>query len=121
VTNPFEFHLPVDDFRNIPVPFYGLEDGHQPKLATCFVRASELPDKLREWMSVNPRIPRFSKKEELTGTVARAIVTTLMDDPEKFVIKNQGIYLLTENVKFDKETGGQGKVTLRFTNPKLMV
>ncbi len=116
VTNPFEFHLPVDDFRNLPVPFYGLEDGHQPKLATCFVRASELPDNLREWMSVNPRTPQFSKKQELTGRVARAIVTTLMEDPEKFVIKNQGIYLLAEKADFAKGTGGLGRLTIRFND-----
>lgn len=115
--NTFEFHLPVDEYRNLPVPFYGLEDGHTPKHGTCFVRASELPDQLKEWMSVNPRTPQFSKKQELTGRVARAIVTTLMEDPEKFVIKNQGIYLLAENADFVKETGGLGKLTIRFSNP----
>nr|WP_236117187.1 AIPR family protein [Hassalia byssoidea] len=114
----FEFHLPVDEYRTLPVPFYGLGDGRQPKLATCFVRASEIPDALKEWMSVNPRIPRFNKKDELTGSVARAIVTTLMEEPEKFVIKNQGIYLLTEKANHTKETGGQGILTLRFSDPQ---
>ncbi|PAX60133.1 AIPR family protein [Brunnivagina elsteri] len=69
-------------------------------------------------MSVNPRIPRFSKKDELTGSVARAIVTTLMEEPEKFVIKNQGIYLLTEKASHSKGSGGEGILTLRFSDPQ---
>lgn len=114
----FEFCLPADEYRALPVPFYGLGDGKKPKLATCFVRASDLPENLKDWMSVNPRIPRFNKKDELTGSVARAIVTTLMEEPERFVIKNQGIYLLTEKVDHVKEGGGQGVLTLRFSDPQ---
>ncbi len=116
--NSFEFRIPADDYRVLPIPYYGLDNGKQPKLATCFVRVQDLPDELKEWMAVNPRVPRFDKAGDLKGTVAKGIITTLMEDPEKFVLMNQGIYLLTEGVDFTKESGGKGLVTLRFTNPE---
>ncbi len=116
--NSFEFRIPADDYRVLPIPYYGLDNGKQPKLATCFVSVQDLPDELKEWMAVNPRIPRFDKAGDLKGTVANGIVTTLREDPEKFVLMNQGIYLLTEKVDFTKESGGKGLVSLRFTNPE---
>ena len=116
--NSFEFRIAADDYRVLPIPYYGLDNGKQPKLATCFVSVQDLPDELKEWMAVNPRIPRFDKAGDLKGTVANGIVTTLMEDPEKFVLMNQGIYLLTEKVDFTKESGGKGLVSLRFTNPE---
>lgn len=40
-----------------------------------------------------------------------------MEDTEKFVIKNQGIYLLVEKADFAKGTGGLGRLTIRFSDP----
>jgi hypothetical protein len=110
--NQNEFRIPTDDYRALSIPYYGLDSGKQPKLATCYVSVQDLPDGLKEWMEVNPRIPRFDKTGDLKGTVANGIVTTLMEDPEKFALMNQGIYLLT------KESGGKGLVSFRFTNPE---
>ena len=112
-----EFRLPTEEFRVLPIPLNG-HSSRKSKLATCFVRVENLPEALKDWMSVNPRIPRLDKKEKLTGSVARAIVRTLMEEPEKFAIKNQGIYLIAEKVDFAKESGGQGMVTLRFSDPE---
>jgi len=113
---PVEIRIPAEEFRSLPIPFYGLADGSKPKLATCFVRVEDIPEELKYWMSVNPRVPKFSKKHQLTGSVAQGIVQTLMEEPDKFVIKNQGIYLSTDKVSFTKESGGQGLVILKFTD-----
>lgn len=43
-------------------------------------------------MEVNPRIPVRNKKDSLQGTVAKAMVATLLEEPEKFELKNQGMY-----------------------------
>lgn len=96
------------------VPFNGAIGN--AKLATCFVRVEDVPEDLESWMSINPRIPRLNKKGALSGVVARQIVQTLKEQPEKFAIKNQGIYLIVEETEFTKEKGGQGVVTLKLTD-----
>lgn len=111
----FEFSLPTDEFRTIPVPYSGGEV-EKLKLSHCFVKVSSLPDGLRNWMSVNPRVPKFGKKDKLTGIVARSIVRTLLEEPEKFAIKNQGIYLIVNHAEYKKESGGQGIVTICLSN-----
>lgn len=116
--NEVEFRLPTDEFRSLPIPFYGFGNGRKAKLATCFVQVDCLPVELENWMAVNPRIPRFDKKSQLTGSVAREIVRTLIEEPEKFVIKNQGIYLVVEKADFAKESGGQGCVALTLSDPQ---
>ena len=52
-----------------------------------------LPVDLKDRLGVNPRIPKFSSKGKLTGVVAKGIIKTLREEPEKFVLKNQGMYL----------------------------
>jgi len=79
---------------------------------------SDLPKELGDWMDVNPRIPKVNKRDQLQGPVAKAIMDTLRDDPEKFALKNQGIYLLVKQVEFKKQEGGQGFVHLLFDNPE---
>jgi hypothetical protein len=69
-------------------------------------------------MAVNPRVPKFNKKEELQGPVAKAMIRTLQEEPEKFVLKNQGIYLLVKGVEFNKQEGGQGIVHVALENPE---
>ena len=53
-------------------------------------------------MDVNPRIPKVNKRGILTGVVVGAIKRTLVEESESFVMKNQGMYLLSENVEFEK-------------------
>jgi hypothetical protein len=67
-------------------------------------------------MAVNPRVPKINKKEELQGTVGKAMVRTLLEEPEKFALKNQGIYLLVKEVTFDKHEGGRGVVSITLEN-----
>ncbi|MBD2743889.1 AIPR family protein [Coleofasciculus sp. FACHB-1120] len=116
--NPVEFRIPADEYRVLPIPYYGLGNGHPPKMATCYVRVDDLPEDLKDWMAVNPRIPNFDKGGDLKGTVAKGIVTTLTEDPEKFVLMNQGIHLIAEKVDFIKESGGKGLVTVKLTHPE---
>jgi hypothetical protein len=84
------------------------------KLATFFVRATDVPGSLTDWMDVNPRVPVLNRKEKMSGRVARAMLDTLQEEPELFVLKNQGIWLLADSVEFQKEEGGGGvaRVTL---------
>ncbi|WP_448596900.1 AIPR family protein [Thermoleptolyngbya sp.] len=113
----FEFSLPTEEYRSLPVPF-GDSAIRKLQLATFFVPVEALPDQLRDWMEVNPRIPRFNKKDQLSGVVAKEIVRTLKEDPEKFGLKNQGIYVIAQDVEFKKEAGGQGRVYIKLTDPK---
>jgi len=117
IMNPFEFSLPTEEYRSLPVPF-GDSAIRKLQLATFFVPVGLLPDELREWMEVNPRVPRFNRKEHLSGVVAKEIVRTLKEDPDKFALKNQGIYVIAEDVEFKKETGGQGRVHIKLSDPK---
>lgn len=113
--NPVEFRIPADEYRTLPIPSNGTID--KAKLATCFVRVEDVPQELEDWMSINPRTPRLNKKGALAGVVAHQIVETLKEHPEKFALKNQGIYLIVKDTEFVKEKGGQGVVTLQLTDP----
>jgi hypothetical protein len=79
----------------------------------------DIPEQLGEWMTVNPRVPRLNKKEELVGPVGRAMVATLSEEPEKFALKNQGMYILAKELHYEKEEGGGGVVTVVLEDPQL--
>jgi hypothetical protein len=117
MADTFEFRIPTDEFRTLPVPYSG-SGIDKLKLSHCFVKVGSLPDELKEWMEVNPRIPRFNRKEKLTGVVAKSIVQTLMEEPEKFALKNQGIYIIVEHAEYQKEQGGQGWLNIRLSDPQ---
>lgn len=110
---PFAFTVPVDEFRSLPFP---TQNGSRAKLGTCFVQVDDLPAKLKDWMAVNPRVPKFNVKEKLVGPVAKAMVRTLEEEPEKFALKNQGIYLLVHKMAFQKKEGGRGELTIEFAD-----
>jgi hypothetical protein len=111
-----EFRILTTEFRSLPFPRDSSSD-NRTKLATCFVRVEDLPDGFQQWMQVNPRVPKFDTKDKLKGPVAKAMVETLREEPEKFALKNQGIYILAKDVTFQKEEGGSGIVTITFDNP----
>jgi hypothetical protein len=111
------FTFPTEEFRSLPFPKSANRDGNRMKLATCFVRVEDLPNGFQDWLKVNPRVPKFDAKNKLRGPVAKAMVETLLDEPDKFALKNQGIYILAKDVSFQKEEGGLGMVTLVFDNP----
>ncbi|MBH8578749.1 AIPR family protein [Bisbaumannia pacifica] len=110
-----ELRLSVGEYRTLPIPFDN-DGGKPPKLATCFVRVDELPEWLGNWMEVNPRVPKLNKKEKLQGPVAKAMIRTLIEEPEQFALKNQGIYLLVDEAEHGKEKGGEGVLRLRLTD-----
>ena len=90
MTNPIEIRLPVDAFLPQPIP---VGKNCNITISNCYVPVDRLPVDLKDWLGVNPRIPKFSSKNKLTGVVAKGIIQTLQEEPEKFVLKNQGIYL----------------------------
>ncbi len=113
-SRPLVIPIPTDEWRSMPIP--GL--GKSAKIGSCFIGVTDLPEELKRFMKVNPRVPTTNKKGVLSGPVIKGIQETLTDIPEDMVLKNQGIYLLVERASFSKEKGGQGIVTLRLTDPE---
>src|SRR5438094_4624601 len=112
--NSATFRFPSSEFRSLPFPI--TDSGKRAKVANCFVRATEIPAELCEWLEVNPRIPKRSK-EKLSGPVAKAIINTLTDAPDKFAYKNLGIWLLVDSVDFERpEGGGDGAVIVKLSD-----
>ncbi|MEM6392796.1 MAG: AIPR family protein [Planctomycetota bacterium] len=105
------FSFDVDEFRSLPFP-EGTGSEGRVKLGTCFVSVDDLPDDLRNWMEVNPRRPRLSPKGKLLGPVARRMVDTIANQPQKFVLKNQGIWLLVDQFCQRKTAGGRTSVEI---------
>lgn len=98
--------IPTDEFRSLPIP------QGSAKVGTCFVRVTDLPSALDDFMGVNPRVPDRNKNGTLSGAVIKGILKTLRENPEDMALKNQGIYILTEDIDFKKLTGGEGRVSV---------
>jgi hypothetical protein len=98
--------LPVSEYRQIKVP--GLTGG--PLMGTCFVKVTQLPKVLDTYMSINPRVPNRNTVGLLSGPVAKGILDTLREKPEEMALKNQGIYILVEQVLF---SGGELHLALK--------
>ena len=107
------FSLPVQEYRSLPVP-----EISGAKLGDCFVRVTDLPKELENFMGVNPRVPNRNKKGLLSGPVTKGITNTLLGSPEDMAIKNQGIYLLVEDAAHGKLQGGQGQLTVTLADIK---
>ncbi len=112
IVEKLRLQLNVEDFRSLPIP--GVQGS---KLGTCFVRVTDIPGVLDNFMQINPRVPSRTKKGVLSGPVVKGILTTLRDTPEEMVLKNQGIHLLVDDVRFYKEKGDKGVLNLIFTDP----
>lgn len=79
--------FPVQGWSQSPIPGHpGAERG------TGFVRATDLPSKLAQWLGVNPRTPKAF------GAIPKAIAETLHETPQQFALKNAGIYILADDV-----------------------
>jgi hypothetical protein len=98
-----KFSLPAKEYRSIPIP--GFEDA---ALGTCFVRVTDLPDALDDFMRVNPRVPNRTDSGRLSGPVPKAILETLRAAPQDMALKNAGIYLLVGSDEHVKGKGGAG-------------
>lgn len=107
------FNITCDDYRVLQIPN---SEGQKSKLGTLFARVEDLPKDLKEWTSVNPRNPKFSKTEKLSGQVARSIVKTLEEEPEKFALKNLGVYLLVDNVESNRISGDRHEVSITLSD-----
>ena len=68
------FTIPVNEYRSMPIP--GFEDS---KLGTCYVRATDIPAELDDFMRVNPRVPNRTDSGRLSGPVPKAILETLRE------------------------------------------
>lgn len=111
---PVQFQVHVDDFRAHRIP--GISNA---KLGSCFIRGDELVKHLDldKWLSVNPRVPKRSAKEVLTGHVIRGIKETLSDSPTDFALKNQGMYLLVDSIgEYDRQRDG-GRLEFTMSDP----
>lgn len=84
--------FPVKDYKSIDIP------GVSAKLGVCYVKVTDITEKLDEFMEINPRVPSRTKKGVLSGPIIKGILTTLRDSPQDMVLKNQGIYILTDTV-----------------------
>ncbi len=105
---PFSFTVQTDEYRSQPIP--GIDE--TAKLGHCFVRVTDLPARLEEFMEVNPRVPSRTQKGVLSGPVVKGITNTLKDSPEDMALKNQGIFLLVDDVTFEKQQGGRGMLRI---------
>lgn len=110
---PLKFKVLCDDYRVLKIPS---PNGDKEKLGTMFVKVEDIPDELKNWVKVNPRNPKFSKAEKLSGQVARSIVKTLQEEPEKFALKNLGIYLLVKSADSTRIAGDRHEVEISLTN-----
>ena len=109
---PYTFTIPTHEYRSLPIPSL---DG--AKIGDCFVEVTALPDRLDDFMEVNPRVPNRTQKGVLSGPVVKGIIETLTGSPDYMGIKNQGIYLLVEDVEFTRTQGGAGKLRITLANP----
>jgi hypothetical protein len=114
--SPATFLLPTGEFRALPVPEFPADEHSGAKLASCFVPCDAIPEAFGDWMEVNPRKPELDKAGQLKSSVARAMVETLKNAPERFSLLNQGIWILAESAEFAKAKGGQGNIKLVFTD-----
>lgn len=105
-TEALKLRLPVHDYRSLPIP--GFE---KAKLGIAYVKVTDIPSSLDNFMEINPRVPNRTKKGILQGPVAKGILTTLRDMPEEMVLKNQGIYLLVDDINFNN-----GSLSISFTD-----
>lgn len=86
--------FPAFSFRRIPSP----SDAQNQRSFVAVVNVFDLPD-LSGWRKVNVR----DSKE--TGSVPKAIRTTLEEDPDMFFFMNRGLVITAEAVSFDTESG----------------
>ncbi len=112
---PAEFLIHVDDFRVQRIP--GVPDA---KVGSAFVSAAEIVKHLPldGWLKVNPRTPDRNAKDLLTGHVVRGIKETLAEAPKDFAIKNQGMYLLVDEIGEYERLREGGRLRLRLSDPE---
>lgn len=114
--NELKFEIECDDYRVLKIPN---TSSVKAKIGTLFIKVENLPTSLGDWTEVNPRLPKKTSKEKLSGQVARSIVRTLEEEPDKFALKNLGIYLLVDSVHDQRISGDRHKLNVVLTNRSL--
>lgn len=79
----------------------GVEDAF---MVSFFIPVVDLPAALDAFMEVNPRVPNRTMKGLLSGPVVADMLSTLRDAPDDFVIKNNGIDILAQDVDYKSGT-----------------
>lgn len=102
--------MPVKCFAEMGTPY---ADGIGPAKYRFFVRTKDVPRQILNWMKTNPR------EQNLKSDVARAIAASVRIDHREFHLRNRGILLSSEQVRFSplKEDPRAGWVTLIMTDP----
>lgn len=109
---PLDLKIPVVDYKVLDLP--GIKGA---KVGIAYVKASDVPGDLDDYMEVNPRVPNRTKKGLLSGPVSKGIISTLLENPQDMVLKNQGIYLLVDEANYYKgKDDDQGYLNLTFTD-----
>lgn len=109
--------LPISAFRTLPIP--GLENA---RIGACFIKVTDIPSSLDRYMEINPRVPSRTTKGVLAGPVAKGILETLRERPEEMVLKNQGMYVLVDSMRFvttqsaDNLNSQAGELVLNLTD-----
>lgn len=91
----------ANSYRRQDIP--GTKTG---KVSTAYISATNIVQHLDldDWMEVNPRVPKRSRKGVLSGHVVSGITRTIDENPNDFALKNLGLYLLAESVDHDRQT-----------------
>ena len=90
--------LPVRQFKRFDDPF---AQGRSPELPIkyCFyVRTSDVPGELLDWMNPNPR------DQNLDSGVSKTIRQSLQEDNRSFHLWNKGLLIAAEHVTYDNQT-----------------
>lgn len=92
--------VPAKDFRKFEDPFAKESDGDKPVKYRFYVRVSDVPAELLNWMETNPR------DQNLNTDTSKAIWESLLDDGTPyFHLWNRGILISAAKVTFDNRKG----------------
>lgn len=96
--------IPCHQYRSLPSP------SSNSKIGLFYTKAAAVPQDLKDWRDVNPR------EVSTTSAVYDAIITTLVDYPERFFDRNRGLTLSVKDIDFDEK---RKEVTLTLDDKKL--
>lgn len=106
-----KFVIPALQFKKFADPFETLDSalhGTRPTKYRFYVKTTDVPEKLMNWLSTNPR------NQNLNTDVSKAIRASLEDDNMSFHLWNRGILLSAAKITFDNRTN---KATMLFEDP----
>lgn len=96
-----KFVIPALQFKKFTDPFTLLSDSPEishPTKYRFYVKTSDVPESLLEWMATNPR------EQNLKTSVSKAIRNSLEDNNKSFHLWNRGILLSAAKITFDNRS-----------------